>query len=170
MMLNSVCANLARSTFWASAHTDNRGTANWPDCLSLSDDLLSLSIGKKLLDFLKIYPKLSLLLEQSCDEAHFFLSSVVSCVFCWRLRIERPQPAVIVPNREKARFTIGELGTLFGRGDSMSGTCRKLELFSRWLPPLCGDMSVGAGRANSSATGTCGDPNPVWMPYSISYR
>lgn len=28
--------------------------------------------------------------------------------------MERPQPAVIVPRRENARFTIGELGTLFG--------------------------------------------------------
>lgn len=29
---------------------------------------------------------------------------------------------------------------------------------------------MGAGRANSSATGTCGDPNPVCMPYNISWK
>lgn len=61
------------------------------------------------------------LLEQSCEDAHFFLSSVCNVEFC-RLRIDRPHPAVIVPRREKARFTIGEEGTLFGRGDSISGT------------------------------------------------
>lgn len=61
------------------------------------------------------------LLEQSCEDAHFFLSSACSVEFC-RLRIDRPHPAVIVPKREKARFTIGDDGTLFGRGDSISGT------------------------------------------------
>lgn len=107
------------------------------------------------------------LLEQSCDEAHFFLSSACNCELC-RLRIDRPHPAVMVPRRENARLTIGDDGTLFGRGDSMSGTWRKFELFGRWLL-LCGDISVGAGRASNSATGTCGEPKPVWMPYSISY-
>lgn len=61
------------------------------------------------------------LLEQSCDDAHFFLSSACSCEFCDR-RIERPHPAVIVPKRENARLTIGDDGTLFGRGVSISGT------------------------------------------------
>lgn len=93
--------------------------------------------------------------EQSWDEAHFFLSSTFNWD-CFDL-IERPHPAVIVPNREKARLTIGDEGTLFGR-DSMSGTCRKFELFGRWL---FGDKSVGTGRASSSATGTCGEPKPV---------
>lgn len=50
-------------------------------------------------------------LEQSCEDDHFFLSSMVSCNCCLPL-IERPQPAVNVPNRENALFTIGELGTL----------------------------------------------------------
>lgn len=95
--------------------------------------------------------------EQSCEDAHFFLSSAWSCECCFE-RIERPHPAVMVPRREKARFTIGDEGTLFGR-DSMSGTCKKFELFGRWWP--CGDKSVGAGRAKSSATGTCGEPKPV---------
>lgn len=67
--------------------------------------------------------------EQSWDEDHFFLSSACSCECCLE-RIDRPQPAVIVPSREKARLTIGDEGTLFGR-DSMSGTCRKFELFGR---------------------------------------
>lgn len=79
--------------------------------------------------------------------------------------MDRPQPAVIVPSRENALFTIGEDGTLFGLGDSMSGTCRKFELFGLWF---CGDSRVGAGLAKSSATGTCGDPNPVCIPYNIS--
>ncbi|MPC60584.1 hypothetical protein E2C01_054637 [Portunus trituberculatus] len=35
-----------------------------------------------------------------------------------------PQPEVRVPRREKARITMGELGTLLGRGVSMSGTCK----------------------------------------------
>lgn len=70
------------------------------------------------------------LLEQSCDDAHFFLSSAFSPEFCC-LRIERPQPAVIVPKRENARFTIGDDGTLFGLGVSISGTWRKFELFGR---------------------------------------
>lgn len=52
------------------------------------------------------------LLEQSCELAHFFLSSAFSCECC--LRMDRPQPAVMVPSRENARFTMGELGTLFG--------------------------------------------------------
>lgn len=51
-------------------------------------------------------------LEQSCELAHFFLSSALRCECCFR--IDRPHPAVIVPSRENARFTIGELGTLFG--------------------------------------------------------
>lgn len=108
------------------------------------------------------------LLEQSCDEVHFFLSSACSVELCER-RIDRPQPAVIVPKRENARLTMGEDGTLFGRGASISGTCRKLELFVRW-PGTWGEISFGAGRASNSATGTCGDPNPDWMPYSISYK
>lgn len=108
------------------------------------------------------------LLEQSCDEAHFFLSSAWRVEFWLDRRIDLPQPAVMVPSREKARFTIGELGTLFGRGDSISGTWRKFELLGRWLCD-CGDMSDGAGRASSSATGTCGEPNPVWIPYNISW-
>lgn len=74
-----------------------------------------------------------------------------------------------MPSREKARLTIGDEGTLFGRGDSRSGTCRKFELLPL-PPPLVGDNSVGAGRASISATGTCGDPNPDWMPYSISFN
>lgn len=51
-------------------------------------------------------------------------------------------------------------------GDSISGTCRKLLLFCLGV----GESSVGAGRESSSATGTCGEPNPVWMPYSISWN
>jgi hypothetical protein len=51
-------------------------------------------------------------LEQSCEEDHFFLSSAVSWECC--LRMDRPQPAVRLPRRENARFTIGELGTLLG--------------------------------------------------------
>lgn len=35
-----------------------------------------------------------------------------------------PQPEVRVPRREKALITMGELGTLLGRGVSMSGTCK----------------------------------------------
>lgn len=58
--------------------------------------------------------------EQSCDEAHFFLSSTFNCECCFE-RMDLPHPAVIVPNRENARLTIGDDGTLFGR-DSMSGT------------------------------------------------
>lgn len=56
-----------------------------------------------------------------------------------------------MPRREKARFTIGELGTLFGRGVSISGTCKKLLLFGL---DCCGDIKVGTGRASNSATGT----------------
>lgn len=67
--------------------------------------------------------------EQSCDEAHFFLSSAFNVECCFE-RIDLPHPAVIVPRREKALLTIGDEGTLFGR-DSMSGTCRKFELFGR---------------------------------------
>lgn len=52
-------------------------------------------------------------------------------------------------------------------GDSISGTWRKLLLF--WRAGV-GESSVGAGRDSSSATGTWGDPNPVWMPYSISWN
>lgn len=63
------------------------------------------------------------LLEQSCDEIHFFLSSGFNW-FVFLLRIERPQPAVIVPSREKARLTIGDEGTLFGLIESESGTVR----------------------------------------------
>lgn len=107
------------------------------------------------------------LLEQSCEEAHFFLSSAWSVEF-WLRRIDRPHPAVMVPRRENARFTMGDDGTLFGRGDSISGTWRKFELFVRWLCD-CGDINEGAGRESSSATGTCGEPNPVCMPYNISY-
>lgn len=63
-------------------------------------------------------------LEQSCVDDHFFLSSTFNWFeFC--LRMERPQPAVIVPRRENARFTIGDEGTLLGRGVSISGTCEK---------------------------------------------
>jgi len=46
----------------------------------------------------------------------------------------------------------GEAGTDLGLGDSISGTCKKLELFL-----TCdrdGEWRVGAGRARSSATGT----------------
>ena len=51
-------------------------------------------------------------------------------------------------------------------GDSMSGTCRKLELFG-----LCdGLCSVGTARARISATETCGEPKPVLKPYSISWN
>jgi len=50
-------------------------------------------------------------------------------------------------------------------GDSISGTCRKLLLFGFW-----GECNVGTARANSSATGTCGDPKPVCIPYSISWK
>lgn len=52
------------------------------------------------------------ILEQSWEDAHFFLSSADNWECC--LRIDRPQPAVMVPSLEKALFTIGELGTLFG--------------------------------------------------------
>jgi hypothetical protein len=51
-------------------------------------------------------------LEQSCEDDHFFLSSAVSWECC--LRMDRPQPAVRLPRRENARFTMGELGTLLG--------------------------------------------------------
>jgi len=69
------------------------------------------------------------LLEQSCELLHFLRSSTerlaaapLAEVPCWFeeelllccLRMLRPQPAVRVPSREKARFTIGEFGTLFG--------------------------------------------------------
>lgn len=37
-----------------------------------------------------------------------------------------PQPEVRVPRREKARITMGELGTLLGRGVSMSGTWKDM--------------------------------------------
>jgi len=50
-------------------------------------------------------------------------------------------------------------------GDSISGTCRKLLLLGFW-----GLWRVGTGRANNSATGTCGDPNPVDIPYNISWN
>lgn len=53
------------------------------------------------------------LLEQSCEEAHFFRSSADNCCeLCFLMDL--PQPAVRVPSLENARFTIGELGTLFG--------------------------------------------------------
>lgn len=55
-------------------------------------------------------------LEQSCDDDHFFLSSSVNCITGFALRNVRPQPAVSVPNLEKALLTIGELGTLFALG------------------------------------------------------
>lgn len=88
----SVCANLALSTFCASAQTDNLGTAR----LGLSFESLSL-----------------LSCEQSWEELHFFLSSAANCC-CWlAFRPERPQP-VMLPRREKARITIGDEGTLLG--------------------------------------------------------
>lgn len=100
------------------------------------------------------------LFEQSWLLLHFFLSSADNCcVFCFL--IDLPQPAVIVPNLENALFTIGELGTLLGRGDSISGTCRKLLDFGL---DCWGLSSVGTGLASNSATGTCGEPKPVWMP------
>lgn len=49
----------------------------------------------------------------------------------------------------------------------MSGTCRKLLVLGL---AACGDNNAGTGRAKSSATGTCGDPKPAWMPYSISWN
>lgn len=101
---------------------------------------------------------LEMLPEQSCEDAHFFLSSTCS-VDGDDFFMDRPQPAVMVPRREKARLTIGDEGTLFGRGDSYSGTWRKFELFGR-----DGDINVGAGLDKSSATGTCGEPKPVWIP------
>ena len=50
-------------------------------------------------------------------------------------------------------------------GDSISGTCKKFEDLGFW-----GEWSVGTARANNSATGTCGEPNPVEIPYSISWK
>jgi hypothetical protein len=85
--------------------------------------------NENLLKFNKINKTKKSLPEQSCDEAHFFLSSALSCDCCLD-RIDLPHPAVIVPSREKARFTIGEDGTDFGL-DSISGTCKKFELFGR---------------------------------------
>ena len=63
--------------------------------------------------------------EQSWEEAHFFLSSTDSrsCFFD-----DLPHPEVSVPSLEKARITIGELGTLLGLGVSMSGTWKKYEI------------------------------------------
>jgi len=49
-------------------------------------------------------------------------------------------------------------------GDSTSGTWRKFDL------ALWGEWSDGTARARSSATGTCGDPNPVEIPYNISWK
>ncbi len=90
----SVCANLVRSTFWASAQTDSLGTASWG---------------------LSFPPSLSLLSwEQSVEELHFFLSSAANCC-CWLdFFPDRPQPEVKLPRREKARITIGLEGTDFG--------------------------------------------------------
>ena len=50
-------------------------------------------------------------------------------------------------------------------GPSISGTCRKLLLLG--LGAVGGD---GAALANISATGTCGDPKPVEIPYNISWK
>jgi hypothetical protein len=50
-------------------------------------------------------------------------------------------------------------------GDSMSGTCRKLLLLG-----LCSLCNEGTARAKISATGTWGDPNPLEMPYKISWN
>ena len=51
-------------------------------------------------------------------------------------------------------------------GDSMSGTCRKLELLG-----LCeGLCRVGTALARMSATDTWGEPKPVLKPYSISWN
>ena len=70
--------------------------------------------------------------------------------------MDLPHPAVMVPNLVNALFTIGELGTLFGLGLSISGTCRKLLDFGL---DCWGLISVGTGLASISATGTCGEPN-----------
>jgi len=58
------------------------------------------------------------LLLQSCELAHRFRSSVcrVFPLPCFLMLL--PHPAVIVPRREKARFTIGEEGTLLGLNTS----------------------------------------------------
>jgi hypothetical protein len=65
---------------------------------------------------------------------------------------------------ENAQWLQGHRGITY-LGDSMSGTCRKLLLLGFW-----GLWRVGTARASNSATGTCGDPNPVDMPYSISWN
>lgn len=62
--------------------------------------------------------KLWHVLLQSCELAHRFRSSLcrVWPLPCFLILL--PHPAVIVPNREKARFTIGDEGTLLGLNTS----------------------------------------------------
>lgn len=92
--LTSVCESLARSTFCASAQTDSLGTAKCG--LSFDESFSFVSC------------------EQSCEELHFFLSSAANCCCWFAFPLDRPQPAVRLPRREKARITIGDDGTLFG--------------------------------------------------------
>lgn len=158
---NSVWASFVLSTFWASAHTDNLGTGSCA-ALGLSFPSLSLpSLSKNDYSVIILLKKTIILLEQSWLLADLILSFADNCcVLCFL--IDLPHPAVIVPNLENALFTIGLLGTLLGRVDSISGTCKKLLLvFGRFCWGL---NNVGTGLANNSATGTWGDPKPVWMP------
>ena len=62
-------------------------------------------------------------------------------------------------NKRQNYFSVTYLGV------SMSGTCKKLLLLGFW-----GEWRVGTARAKSSATGTCGEPNPVEIPYRSSWN
>lgn len=108
MLILSLYEVTAVPTWTASAKRDLNE-------LSYSNILLPTTIPNTLL-----YPLLEASPEQSWEEAHFFLSSTESLSF---FLDDLPQPEVRVPRRENARITIGEFGTLLGRGVSISGTC-----------------------------------------------
>jgi len=55
---------------------------------------------------------------QSWELVHFLSSTVSRSCFL----LLRPHPEVRYPSREKALITDGLFGTLFGLGDSISGT------------------------------------------------
>lgn len=118
-VLTSVWASFARSIFWAFAQTLSLGTARaWFD-LSLSFASLSVKWRAKKFVFIIVLimwsygvkQKRNILLLQSWALTHRFRSSLCRVFPCFLLR---PHPAVIVPSLTKARFTIGDEGTLLG--------------------------------------------------------
>ena len=172
------CARYCNSeTFWASAQTLNFGSwefeedspakhfhrfpvflkTTWLLCFgrTLGGEavvaaplllVLHLQLVHHLLVQKTLVPTLALVVEEPCQAEEIWTRMLDSRV----LGMEGDAGTDLGLKKECSLFSWPIIGSHLG--DSISGTCKKLELFFPWTE---GEWRVGAGRARSSATGTC---------------